>query len=99
MSKEVILNLPDDTYEAVLKLAEITGVNQIEGIETDTDKITEMFMDSLRTMEWLVWHQAHGGKLSSDYPIGPETYEVLTSFIAPGKEQQALEYFDEDYFK
>lgn len=93
------LQIPDKTWEALAKLANITGVS-------DEDSIPKLIQDALRVYEWVLRQQAHKRVIValeesdvnslSESPALHGERKSLKPLFADNKAKEAQEYFQEN---
>jgi hypothetical protein len=88
------LEMPADTFEALERLAKITGA---------LGGVPEVIQDALRVYEWAAYHQANGDQVVAGPPFTPEqiqgieksslNIEVLTPLFEKEATEEARQFF------
>lgn len=95
----VRLNIPDRTYKAIQKFAELTGIS-------NEDCVPHVIQDALRTYEWVLAQQAMGQVVAAlekpDLAVLKESTDVegerkfLQTFLSEKKTPAARDYLWEE---
>lgn len=101
----VTLTIPEKTLEALVKLAEVTGVKEAEvtGVK-EKEALPKLIQDALRVYEWVLFQQAEKGRVITalttddlkslaENPALHGDRECLKPLFDKEKEKEARGYF------